>query len=359
VNSPFVLDPRALAVRDTILFVADHQLGVVSIGFGNPDAPAMVGIPSGAGARDLDLQGTILLVASRSRGLQVVDVFDPTRPLLRSEVALPPVYGVTRNGATAIACLGDEGTAIVDITTPTAAELRSVVAAAGFPRDAAWVGDSLLIVGGTSVDRFLLAPAIPAAGGLTITFDDVAALPRAGLAWSVAATAGQVGWNLYREIVPAPSPFQTPGGERINGQLLGISATSAVDTGVVPGVENRYRLEAVFQDGRLRTVAEGSLFAPGGARLGRPFPNPFRSTGGDVTLPYRTTQAGGPVTLTVVDVRGRTLRTIERSGPASGGYGSFVWDGRDKDGHRVPGGVYYLYVRGSGIQDARSVVHVP
>jgi hypothetical protein len=359
VNSPSVLDPRALAARDTILFVADHQLGVLSIGFGNPDAPTTVGIPSGAGARDLDLQGTILLVATRSRGLQVVDVFDPAAPLLRSEVALPPVLGVTRNGTTAIACLGDEGTAIVDVSTPTAAKLRSVVAAAGSPRDAAWAGDSLLIAGGTSIDRFLLAPAIPAAGGLTATLDAASALPRAQIAWTVAATAGQVGWNLYREVVPAPSPLQTPGGERINVDLLDNSATSFVDAGVVPGAENRYRLEAVFEDGRLLTVAEGSLAAPSASRLGRAYPNPFRSTGGEVTLPYQTTQPSAPVTLTVVDVRGRTIRTIAGTGPASGGSGSFAWDGRDRNGHRVPGGVYYLYVRGAGIDDARAVVHVP
>ena len=359
VNSPLVLDPRALAVRDTILFVADHQLGLLSIGFGNPDAPTMVGIPSGAGARDLDLQGTILLVASRSRGLQVVDVFDPTTPFLRSEVALPPVYGVVRNGGSAIACLGDEGTAIVDVSTPAAAKLRSVVAAAGFPRDAAWVGDTLLVAGGTSIDRFLLAPAIPAAGGLTITFDDVAELPRAGLEWSVGPTAGQVGWNLYREAIPAPSPFQTPGGERINADLLANSATSAVDTGVVPGAENRYRLEAVFEDGRLLTVAEASLTSTAGSGLGRPYPNPFRSTGGVVTLPFQTSQSAPIVTLTVVDVAGRTIRTIERSGPVSGGYGSISWDGRNQDGNRVPGGVYYLYMRGAGIDDARAVVHVP
>ncbi|HET9952113.1 MAG TPA: FlgD immunoglobulin-like domain containing protein [Candidatus Eisenbacteria bacterium] len=359
VNSPLVLDPRALAARDTILFVADHQLGLLSIGFGNPDAPATVGIPSGAGARDLDLQGNILLVASRSRGLQVVDVFNPAAPLLRSEVPLPPVLGVTRNGSTAIACLGDEGVAIVDLTSPSSASLRSIVAAAGFPRDAAWVGDSLLIAGGTSVDRFLLAPAIPAPGGLSVTLDPVSALPRAYLAWSVGEVVGQVGWNLYREASPAISGSQPPAGTRINGLLIDPAARSALDSGVVPGAENRYRLEAVFEDGRLLTVAEGSVIVSAEARLGRPYPNPFRSADGGVELPYQTTHAAATVTLTVVDVRGRAIREITASGPASGGFGSIGWDGRDRDGRRVPGGVYYLYMRGGGIDDARAVVHVP
>jgi len=128
---------------------------------------------------------------------------------------------------------------------------------------------------------------------------------------------------------------------------------------LAPGVENRYRLEAVFEDGRLLTVAEGSVVAPSGARLGRPFPNPFRSTGGEVTLPYQGAQPGATVTLTVADVRGRSIREISLPAPASGGFGSIAWDGRDRDGHPVPGGVYYLYVRGAGIDDARAVVHVP
>lgn len=358
-NSPFVLDPRALAARDTILFVADAQLGLLSIGFGNPDAPVGVGIPSGAGARDLDLLGTILLVASRSRGLQVVDVFDPATPLLRSEVPLPPVLGVARNGSTAVACLGDEGVAIVDVSTPTAASLRSVVAAAGLPRDAAWVGDSLLIAGGTSIDRFLLAPSIPLAAGLSISIDPASALPRATIYWSVGTAAGQAGWNLYREVGPATGGSQTPGGTRVNELLLDPSLRSVVDDALVPGVENRYRLEAVFEDGRLLTVAEGAIVAPSGSRLGRPYPNPFRSTGGEVTLPYQGAEPGAMVTLTVVDVRGRSIREISRPTPASGGFGSTGWDGRDRDGHIVPGGVYYLYVRGAGIDDARAVVHVP
>jgi len=359
VNSPSVLDPRALAARDTILFVADHQLGLLSIGFGNPDTPEAVGIPTGAGARDLELQGTILLVATRSLGLQVVDVFNPAIPIFRSEVPLPPVLGVARNGSTAIACLGDEGVAIVDVSNPAAARLLSTVAAAGVPRDAAWAGDSLLIAGGTSIDRFLLAPSIPAMGGLSITLDPESALPRARLAWTVAATAGQVGWNLYREIIPATSASQTPGGSRINGALIDPGAQSATDNGVVPGVENRYRLEAVFDDGRLLTVAEGSIVAPAESRLGRPYPNPFRSTDGEVTIPFQTTIAKATVTLAVVDVRGRSVQEISRPGPVSGGFGSIGWDGRDRNGHRVPGGVYYLYVRGAGIDDARAVVHIP
>jgi len=86
VNSPSVLDPRSLAARDTILFVADHQLGPPLDRLRNPDAPATLGIPSGAGARDLDLQGRSF---SSPRGRTACRwSTSSTRPvpILRSEV---------------------------------------------------------------------------------------------------------------------------------------------------------------------------------------------------------------------------------------------------------------------------------
>jgi hypothetical protein len=358
VDQPAIVDPRALAARDTVLFVADQQLGVLSVGFGNPDAPAAFGLPSLSGARDLDLQGTLLLVASRSRGLQVVDVFQPTLPILRSEVSLPPILGVTRNGTMAVACLGSDGVALVDVATPASASLRSIVPAAGNPRDAAWVGDTLLVAGGTSIDRFLLAASIPTPGGLSISLDGASALPRAVLSWTIGAVAGQVGWNLYREVGAPRSGSPSPGGRRVNAATLPPATMAAIDEGVTAGQENRYRLEAVFGDGRLLTVAEGTIFVPSTSRLGRPFPNPFRSADGAVTLPYRSALAGGTVTLHVVDVRGRLVREIPAPGPATAGFGSILWDGRGRDGRRVPSGVYYLYVRGVGIDDARTVVFI-
>ena len=357
VDDPFVLDPRALAARDTVLFVADLQLGLLSIRFGDLDAPATLGNPSTSGARDLDLQGTILLVGSRSLGLQVVDVFNPASPILRSQVTLPPIYGVARNGATAVVALGDQGVALVNVASPTAAFLRGVVPAAGFPRDAAWTGDTLLVAGGTSVDRFRLSASVPSGGGLDVSLDTSA---RVLLAWGTVATqAGQVGWNVVREAGAPATGTQTPAGTRVNAQLLDLSTTNAIDAGAVSGALNRYRLEAVFGDGRVLTVAEGSITVPSTARVGLPYPNPFRASNGGVVVPYRTVQAGGSVTLRVADVRGRVIREMKKAGPPQPGFDSMTWDGRNNVGRRVPGGVYYLYVSGLGIDEARAVVFLP
>ncbi|HEU4725906.1 MAG TPA: FlgD immunoglobulin-like domain containing protein [Candidatus Eisenbacteria bacterium] len=358
VNTPLVQEPAALAVRDTILFVADEQLGLLSVRFGNPDAPATLGLPTGNGARDLDLQGNLLLVASRSRGLQVVDVFDPTLPLLRSELALPTMFGVTRQGASAIGCLGAAGVALIDLAVPTSARLRSIVPAAGVPRDAAWSGDTLLVAGGTSIERFLLAPANPVSGALSVSMDQASALPRVLLGWSQTPSAGQAGWNLYRETGSTTAGSAKPIGTRVNSLLVPAGATGAVDQAPRPGSENRYRLEAVYEDGRVLTVAEGSIFVSSNTRLGRAYPNPFRSSDGSVGLPFRALGGGGVVTLRVVDVRGRLVREISAPAPASAGFGEVRWDGRRADGEPAPSGVYYLYIRGAGIDEARSVVRI-
>jgi hypothetical protein len=364
VNGPYILDPRSLAVRDTVLFVADDQLGLLSVGIGDLDAPATIGLSSGSSARDLDLSsgdllpGTTLLVGSRGGGLQIVDVADPASPILRSNPFLPPILGVARQGASAVACLGGGGVALVDMTNPSAATVRSVVASGGVPRDAAWTGDTLLIAAGTSVERFLLPPALPPAAGLEVTLDPDAVVSRARIAWTVAPVAGQIGWNVLRDRGIPASGTATPRGVRVNDLLLGTSEREAVDGGLAAGLEHRYRLEAVFEDGRLRTVAEGKIFVPSNSRVGRPYPSPFRPGDGGVTLPYRVLSGGGVVTLRVVDVRGREIRTVTGPAPAAGGFGEIRWDGRGRDGRTVPSGVYYLYLRGPGLDDARSVVHL-
>lgn len=364
VNGPFILDPRSLAVRDTVLFVADDQLGLLSVGIGNLDAPATIGLPSGSAARDLDLlgggllPGTTLLVGSRGGGLQVVDVANPASPILRSDPLLPAVLGVARQGSSAVACLGEEGVALVDLTNVSAATIRSVVASGGVPRDAAWTGDTLLIAAGTSVERFLLPTTFPPATGLEVTLDPDAVVSTARIAWTVTSTAGQVGWNVLRDRGIPTKGTATPRGARVDDHLLAPSARETLDTGLASGLEHRYRLEAVFEDGRLRTVAEGKIFVPSNSRVGRPYPNPFRPASGGVVLPYRVLSGGGAVTLRVVDVRGRHVRTVTGAAPASGGFGEIRWDGRGGDGRAVPSGVYYLYLRGPGLDDARPVVHL-
>lgn len=357
VEAPLLEDPRTLAARDTILFVADETLGVLSVGFGDPDAPARRGVPSGFAARDLDLAGDLLLVATRSRGLQIVDVFDPASPILRAEIPTPPALGVARSGASAALFLGEEGVLIVDVQSPSSPAVRGPIATPGAPRDGAWSGDTLLIAAALGLERYTVAAAGSPVPGLAVRLDPAGVLPRASITWGPVSLPGIVGLNLYRDLGPATAGTSDPGGRRVNPSLLDPGTTAATDDALTAGVEHRYRLEAFFADGSSRKVAEGTLFVPIHPRLGRPYPNPYRPHGGVAFLPYRVLPgpAGRILTLRVYDAVGRLVRTATATAPAAGGFGNVTWDGRDKLGRRVPDGIYFLQLRGAGLDDSRAV----
>lgn len=357
IGSPTVQDPRALAARDTVLFVADEVLGVFSIRFGNPDLPAPFGAPTLAGARDLDLTGTQLLVATRTHGLQIVDVSNPASPILRSEFAAPPLLGVTRNGATAVAFAGDEGAIAVDVGTPSAPVYRGPIAPPGTARDGWWSGDTLLIAASLGLERYLAHPTPTAVASLDAHLDPASATPRAVIAWPSIAPAGLVGFNLYRDL--GTSDASDPAGGRVNRDLLPPGTTSAVDDSITAGLVHRYRLEAYLSDGSAVKVAEGTLSISSAPLVGRVAPNPFRPRSGALAnLSYRlpASAAGAILTLRVFDTAGRMVRESRAPAAPSGGFGVIGWDGRDKNGAAVPSGVYYLRLTGAGLDDSRTVV---
>jgi len=356
VNVPFVQDPRALAARDTVLFVADEQLGLVSLRFGNPDAPGSLGAGSGFAARDLDLTGTTLLVATRSRGLQVVDVATPTSPILRHELPAPPILGVARSGTSAALFLGAEGALAVDVATPSSPFVRGPIGVPGTPRDGVWIGDTLLVATGLALERFSASPAT-AVPALSLANDAEGALAIVRATWGIISLPGLAGLDLYRDLGPATAGTPDATGRKVNRSLLPPGATEAVDDSITAGQVHRYRLVAFFSDGGSRKVAEGSIFVPSGGRLGRPFPNPYRPAEGAATLPFviPSGAAGRTLTLRVHDVSGRLIRTVRQTASAAGGFGKIGWDGRDGAGRRAADGLYFLHLEGAGLDDARPI----
>jgi hypothetical protein len=353
VGAPFVQDPRALAARDTVLFVADAQLGLLSLRFGDPQAPGPLGAASGFAAHDLDLTGNTLLVGTRSKGLQIVDVSTATSPVRRSELPTPAIQGVARSGSTAALFLGEEGIVAVDVGAPSSPFVRGPIGVPGFARDGIWVGDTLLVAAAFALERFTASAAatVPA---LTLQNDVQSARPIVRISWSAVSLAGLVGLNVYRDLGPATQGAAEPAGRRVNPALLPPGATGVVDDSVSAGQMHRYRLEAFFADGGSRKIAEGSILVSSSARAGRPFPNPYRPSGGDLTLPY-VAPKGGVLTLRVHDVSGRLIRSIRMVVAGGGGFGSVTWDGRDGAGRRVPDGFYFLHIEGAGLDDARTI----
>lgn len=81
-------------------------------------------------------------------------------------------------------------------------------------------------------------------------------------------------------------------------------------------------------------------------------PNP---AAGDETVVVRIRGAGAPVDLRIVDLAGRTVRSLLHGG--NGSRGSMTWDGRADDGQRVSAGVYIVRMasKGEPIASARVV----
>jgi hypothetical protein len=98
----------------------------------------------------------------------------------------------------------------------------------------------------------------------------------------------------------------------------------------------------------VETVAAG---ASSPRALGEPFPNP---SSGAVRLPLDIPRSSPrPCELTIFDVRGQRV-FAQRLGLS----GDLVWDGRDGTGHAVGAGVYFVTLRGEGLQGTQKMVRV-
>lgn len=357
VDYPFVQDPRALAVRDTVLFVADDLLGLLSVGFGNPDAPAPIGAASGSAARDVDLSGTRLLVGTSGAGVQVADVTNPAAPVLLATIASPPIFGVAQQGQTGIALLGEGGALAIDLRIPSAPLVRGVIQVPGFARDAVWVGDTLLIAESFGLERFDASPTVGSDPALSLSIDPASLLPRVVITWTVSAPPGTLGWNVIRDTGAAADGLADAIGVRVNDSLLGPGERSAIDEAVQAGTTYRYRLEAFFPNGSSRKAAERSISIGSNSAIGRVYPNPYRPRNGRAfQIPYRvlTTDGGKWIEFRVYDLSGRLVRKAR--GTTASGFGSLTWDGRDDRGRLLADGVYFIKVNGPGIDDARQFI---
>ncbi len=89
-----------------------------------------------------------------------------------------------------------------------------------------------------------------------------------------------------------------------------------------------------------------------GFRLGAAYPNPFNPS---ARIPYRLDGEGGDVTVTlrILDIRGRALRTLVTGRQAAGHDYEVLWDGRNDAGREVPSGTYMASLEVQGVTQAR------
>ena len=81
------------------------------------------------------------------------------------------------------------------------------------------------------------------------------------------------------------------------------------------------------------------------------YPKPFNP---QTTIPFRLPRAGR-VTIRVVDIRGKAVRTL-LDGHKEPGHHTISWDGRDDRGMRLSSGIYFVQIRAEGFVRQRKML---
>jgi hypothetical protein len=116
----------------------------------------------------------------------------------------------------------------------------------------------------------------------------------------------------------------------------------------------RYLYQVSGRDAAGRQVYRSSQAAisidPFRFRLLGVAPNPFNPR-----TSIRVETPGGPLTLEIIDLGGRRVRTVA-TGSLTPGVHDLVWDGRDDHGHDVGSGVYLARLRGAHASQSEKLV---
>jgi hypothetical protein len=81
-------------------------------------------------------------------------------------------------------------------------------------------------------------------------------------------------------------------------------------------------------------------------------PNPFRTA---AVIEYGLASSG-PVEVSIFDVQGRLVRTLEREDVSAPGIYRVQWNGHDAAGRQAPSGVYFARVRAGALEQAVKIV---
>jgi hypothetical protein len=96
--------------------------------------------------------------------------------------------------------------------------------------------------------------------------------------------------------------------------------------------------------------------APSVSFLGRPSPNPAKNSS-HMDLAIAPSQSGVRASVKVLDIAGRTLRTLV-DGALPAGTRSVDWDLADDSGHRVPAGLYFVRAQAGTFQATHRLIVV-
>nr|MEE4268661.1 proprotein convertase P-domain-containing protein [Candidatus Krumholzibacteria bacterium] len=96
----------------------------------------------------------------------------------------------------------------------------------------------------------------------------------------------------------------------------------------------------------------GDDLTPNRFAVAQNHPNPFNPS---TTISFAVPENAGNVQLSVFDISGRLVRTLENNKLAAGHY-TRMWDGRDAAGRSVSSGTYFYRLSGTGFSQAKKMI---
>ncbi|MDP6529059.1 MAG: FlgD immunoglobulin-like domain containing protein [Gemmatimonadota bacterium] len=158
----------------------------------------------------------------------------------------------------------------------------------------------------------------------------------------------------YREVVAAPAlpPTDTDAGIAVAWpdmwdycEPYGLSSNAGATAGVMEMADRtRYGVWSTNLDALVTSATGVDAIPPATATAPAARPNPF---GTGTAISWTMPDAGG-ASLSIVDVRGRVVRTLT-TGAMSAGPQETHWDGLDNAHRPVPAGVYFARIAAPGI----------
>ncbi len=183
------------------------------------------------------------------------------------------------------------------------------------------------------------------------------------LSWTTQNEIDNLGFILERRLND-DTEWETIASYKTHSELAGQGNKNTptdyhyADSNVFIGNTYVYRLSDLDVKGEIHSKREIQVEAtdavvPESTELLSAYPNPFNP---GTKVQYQL-ESDAEVMLSVVDITGRTIRTIVNDKQQAGRY-EFAWDGNDQSGNSSPSGVYLLFLKAGNLTKTQKVTRL-
>jgi hypothetical protein len=389
---PDLSGARAVALADTVAYVAAGMFGLLAVDVSDPSSPVILAsVRTPYYTSDVALSGHYAYVTDRAYGLFVVDIADPRAPRIVGSLDTPGnAMSVAVEGALAFIA-DDTSVRVVNISVPTSPVFWGSTGTPGSARGIAAAGTHVYVADiysglavidastpsaprliggdqgyvrsfGVSVgDHVYLADGSAGIHVFPLDCADVTDVQISGFAARSQADGMLLTWEApegqWASFQIERSMQSEAGYARITpGPLLPGTPTRFLDSSIDPGTTYYYRLEAQDRSGGIsRSGAISARFDPPPFRtqLRQNRPNPF-ATQGLTSIVFSLGQESR-VRLRIFDPSGREVRDLVDETLPYGEHQA-VWDGRDDQGRPLSSGLYFYRLETPGFVSTRKMI---